>query len=216
MQTEMRKRIANLTSNILNPFSVSLAIILLLSFASASSTLDALRWALISMALSILPVFLVTVYLVRNGRLDAVFTNVRGQRTKIYLLAGLCAVVGCIILTYLRAPSILVAAFIAGLSAIVLFMCINLWWKISLHTAIVAASVTVLVMLYGWIAAVTVVLVPLMAWARIQLKYHSLAQVATGALLGTLIVVVVFYPVCSGLSPFFTAAWVTAIINWSL
>ena len=194
MQTEMRKRIANLTSNILSPFLVSLAIILLISFESTSSTLDALKWALISLALSVLPVFLVIVYLVRNGRLDAIFTNVREQRTKIYLLVGLCASVNWIILIYLGAPSILVAAFAGGFSMAVIFMCINLWWKISLHTALVAASVTVMVMLYGWIAAVTVALVPLTAWARIELNYHSLAQVATGALLATLIVVVVLYP----------------------
>jgi len=190
----MRKRIANLTSNILNPYLVSLIMLLLLSFTSASSTLDALKWALISVALSILPVFLVTVYLVRSGRLDAVLTNLRSPRNKIYLFAGLCAIVACVTLVYLGAPSILVAAFIAGLSTVVIFMCINLWWKISLHTAIVAASATVLVILYGWIAAVTVVLVPLIAWARIELKYHSPAQVVTGALLAALIAVVVFYP----------------------
>ena len=85
------------------------------------------------------------------------------------------------------------AAFAAGLSAIVIFMCINLWWKISLHTAFVAASVTVLVILYGWGAAITVALVPLMAWSRIELEHHSLAQATTGALLAALIVVVVFY-----------------------
>ena len=194
MQTEMRKRIANLTSNILSPFLVGLVMLLLLSFASASSTLDALKWALISTAMSILPVFLVTVYLVRSGRFDAIFTSVRGQRTKIYLFAGLCAVVSCIVLTYLRAPSILVVAFIAGLLAIVIFMFINLWWKISLHIALVAASVTVLVMLYGWLAAVTVALVPLTGWARMELESHSLAQVVAGALLAALVVVVVFYP----------------------
>ena len=190
----MRQRIATLTSNILNPFWVSLVIILLLSFASASSILDALKWALISMALSILPVFSVTVFLVRRGGLDAIFTNVRRQRTRIYLLAGLCAVAGYIILTYLGAPAMLVAAFTAGLSTIVVFMFINLWWKISLHTAFVAASVTVLVMLYGWVAVVTVALVPLAAWARIELNHHSLAQVATGALLAALIVAVIFFP----------------------
>ena len=193
-QNEMRKRIANLTSNILNPFLVSLVVILLLSFASVPSTLDALKWALIAMALSVFPVFLIIVYLVRSGRLDAIFTNVRGQRTKIYLLAGLCAIVGYIILTYLRAPSILVAAFTAGLSTAVVFMCINLRWKISLHTAFVSGSVTVLVMLFGWLAAATVLLVPLTAWARIELEHHSLAQAASGALLAALIVAVVFYP----------------------
>jgi len=193
-QTEMKKRIANLTSNILNPFLLCLTIIFLLSFVSTSSTFDALKWALISMALSILPVFLIIIYLVRNGRLDAVFTNIREQRTKLYLMAGLCTIVGCIILAYLGAPSILVAAFVTGISTTVIFMCINLWWKISLHTGLVAASATVLVILYGWTAVATVALVPLTAWARIELEYHSPAQAVTGALLATLIVVVVFYP----------------------
>ncbi len=192
MQTETRKRIANLTSNILNPFLVSLAIILLLSFASAPSTLDALKWAFIAIALSILPVFLVILYLVRSGQLDTIFTVVRGQRTKIYLLSGGCAILGGIVLAYLKAPSILVTAFIAGLTTAGVFMCINLWWKISLHTAFIAASATVLVMVYGWIAAGTVVLVPLTAWARIELEHHSLAQATAGALLAALIVAVVF------------------------
>ncbi|MBA7556577.1 hypothetical protein ES705_49291 [subsurface metagenome] len=193
MQIEVRKRIANLTSNILNPFLVSLAVILLLSFESTSGTLDALKWSLILIAVSILPVFLFIIYLVRKQKLESPFINVRKQRTKIYLLAGIFAGVGCIIFPYLEAPPTLRATFVAGLSAVVVFMCVNLLWKISLHTAFITASVTVLVILYGWIAAVAVVLIPLMSWARIELKHHSLAQVATGALLAALIVVVVFY-----------------------
>ncbi|MFC1965832.1 phosphatidic acid phosphatase [Chloroflexota bacterium] len=189
----MRKQIANLTSNILNPFLVSLILILLLAFASAPSILDAFKWFLISMALSVLPVFLVIVYLVRSDRVDTIFTNVREQRTKIYLLSGLCAVVGWITLSYIKAPSMLVATFTAALSMAFIFMCINLWWKISLHTAFIAASATALIIVYGWIATVTVALVPLTAWARVELKCHSLAQATTGALLAALIVVVVFY-----------------------
>ena len=158
----MRKRIANLTSNILNPFLVSLIIILVLSFESTSSTPDALKWSLILIALSVLPVFSVIIYLVHNDRLDGVFIIAREQRNKIYWLAGACAGAGCVILPYFGAPSILVAAFVAGLSAVVIFMCINLRWKISIHTAFITASVTALVILYGWIAAVTGLLVPLM------------------------------------------------------
>ena len=189
----MRKRIASLTSNILNPFLVSLVLILLLSFKSTPSTLDAVKWSLISIAVSILPVFSVIIYLVRNHRLESSFIITRRQRTKIYLLAGVCAGIGCIIFPYLGAPPTLRATFVAGLSAVVVFMCVNLLWKISLHTAFVTASVTALIILYGSIAAVTVVLIPLIAWSRIELKRHSLAQVAAGALLAALIVVVVFY-----------------------
>ncbi len=188
----MRERIASLTSNILNPFLVSPVLILLLSFKSTSSTLDAVKWSLILIAVSILPVFSVIIYLVRSQKLEGPFINIRKQRTKIYLLAGVGASVGSIILYYFGAPLILVAAFVAGLSGVIIFMCINLLWKISFHTAFVAASVTALIILYGSIAAVTVVLVPLIAWARIELKHHSLAQVAAGALLAALIVVVVF------------------------
>jgi len=189
----VRERIANLTSNILNPLLVSLVLILLLSFKSTSNTLDAVKWSLISIAVSILPVFSVVIYLVRSQRLEGLFIITRRQRTKIYLLAGVCTGVGCIIFPYLGAPKELIATFIAGLSAVVVFMCINLLWKISLHTAFVTASVTVLIILYGSIVAATVVLIPLVAWSRIELRQHSLAQVAAGALLAASIVVVVFY-----------------------
>jgi len=165
----------------------------LLSFKSTSSALDAVKWSLISIAASILPVFSVIIYLVRKQKLESPFINIRKQRTKIYLLAGVCAGIGCIIFSYLEAPTTLIATFIAGLSAVVVFMCVNLLWKISLHTALVTASVTVLIILYGSMAAVAVVLVPLIAWSRIELKHHSPAQVAVGALLAASIVVVVFY-----------------------
>jgi len=189
----LRERIASLTSNMLNPFLIGLVLILLLSFKSTPSVLDAIKWSLISVAAGILPVFGVIIYLVRSQRLESVFINVRKQRTKIYLLASVCAGAGCVILYYLEAPKELIATFVAGFSAVVVFMCVNFLWKISLHTALIAASVTVLIILYGSIAAVTVVLVPLVGWARIELKQHSLAQVAAGALLAALIVVVVFY-----------------------
>ena len=192
MLIETRKRIANLISNILNPFLVSLILILLLSFGVTSSILDALKWALVLTAFSVVPVYLAIIYLVRSGRLDNVFTNVRRQRTKIYLLAGGWAAAGCVVLLYLKAPPRLLAVSVAGFLTAIIFMCINLWWKISLHTAFIAASVTLLVILYGWVAVVAIVLIPLMFWARMELKRHSLAQVAAGALLSTLIVAVVF------------------------
>ena len=189
----MRERIANLTSSVLNPFLVGFVVIALASVESTASKLDALKWSLILVALSILPIYLFALYLVRNNRLDSIFASVRWQRTKIYALAVILGVVGFVILLCLKAPPMLLALFVTGFSAVVVFMCINLWWKISLHTAFVAALVTVLVIFYGFIAVVSVVLIPLVAWARIDAGHHSIAQVFTGALLAALILVIVFY-----------------------
>lgn len=189
----MKKQIANLTSNILNPFLVSFAVILFLSFESTSSTADAIKWSLILVAVSVLPVFSVIVYLVHTRKLEGIFVSPRKQRNKIYFLAGVCAVVGCIIILYLGAPLVLVATFVAGLSAILIFMCINFLWKISLHTAFIAASVTVMIVSYGASGAVTAVLLPPIVWARVELEYHSITQAVAGALLAALVIAVVFY-----------------------
>jgi len=189
----MRKQIASLTSNILNPFLVSLGVIILLSFESTSSMSDAIKWSLILVAFSILPVFLIIAYLVHRERLESIFINVRHQRHIIYLLASIFMASGCVILFYLGAPLVLIAVFVAALSSILIFMGINLMWKISIHTAFAAASVTLLTIIYGSIGALTVMLVPPVAWSRIELEHHSLAQTVAGALIAVLIVVVVFH-----------------------
>jgi len=189
----MRKRVAKLTSNILNPYLVSLVVIIVLSLESASSLSDAIKWSLILVGVTIMPVFSVIVYLAHKEKLEGIFIVARRQRNKFYLLACICAVASFLILLLGDAPLVLIATFVAALSAIIVFMGINLLWKISLHTAFAAGSVTVLTILYGAVGASTVMLVPPIAWARIELKQHSLAQAVAGALLAALIVVVVFH-----------------------
>jgi len=188
----MRAQLARVTSTVLNPFLVGLAVIVLLAVESTSSVAEAVKWSLISVVLSIIPVLVVILYLLYHERIEGLSIKVRRQRDKIYLLASACAVVSCVVLAYLGAPSLLVACFVAGLSAVVIFMFINLWWKISVHTALVGGSVTVFIFLYGLAGAISVVLLPAVTWSRLELKHHTLAQVAVGAILAASIVGVVF------------------------
>ncbi len=189
----MRKRLAKLTSNILNPFLVSFVLIILLSFQATSSTSGAIKWSLILIALSVLPVLAAVIYLVRHQKLDGIFINTRQQRNTVYLLASACAIVSCLVLFYSGAPTLLVATFVAGLASTVAFMGINLLWKISIHTAFMAASVTILAIVYNPIGFLAVALIPPVAWSRIEMKLHSPAQVAGGALLAAVIVILVFH-----------------------
>jgi hypothetical protein len=188
----MRERLSRLISSILNPFLVSFIVIVLLAFKSAAGTIDALKWASISIVLSVLPVFIIVIYLVRRKKLNSIFANPREQRHGIYILASVLGAIGCGVLWYFGAPELLAVAFTAGLIAIVIFTTINYFWKISLHTAFMAAAVVVLVMVYGAAAAWTFVLLPPVVWARMELKQHSWAQVATGAILAAIIVIGVF------------------------
>ena len=193
MQKETKLRIANLVSNILNPFLLALIIIMLLALKSRSTILSALRWSLVLAIVSILPVMLVMMYLVHKGRMDSLFSSVRRQRTEIYLLAGAFAVIDYIVLLQIHAPTMLIAGTVTALFGLILFMCINLWWKISLHTAFMTGLATISTILYGWIGASASVLVLLVGWSRIELKEHTLTQVIAGALLAALVVIVTFY-----------------------
>jgi membrane-associated phospholipid phosphatase len=188
----MRERIARLISNILNPFLMSAVVIVLLSFKDAPGTADALKWAAISLAISVLPVLVVVIWLVKRKKMDGLFDNTRRQRHIVYLLASVLGVLGCGIMWFFKAPELLAVTFTAGLAEIVVFMGINHYWKISLHTAFTAAAVTIVSLVYGTAAIWTLLFLPLVAWARIELKQHSVAQVISGAALAAGIVAGIF------------------------
>jgi membrane-associated phospholipid phosphatase len=189
----MKERLARLISDILNPFLVSIIVLLLFAFKATDTITDAFKWAAISLVLSVLPIFIVIISMVRRKKLDGLFVNPREQRHGIYLLASALGALGCGLLWYLDAPRLLSVTFTAGLAAIIVFMIINYFWKISLHTAFTTASVVVVIMVYGAVAAWTVIMIPPVAWARIQLKQHSLAQVITGGAVAAVIAAGVFW-----------------------
>jgi hypothetical protein len=189
----MKKTLAGLTTNVINPFLMSFIVIVLLAFKGTDSAAAAVKWASIATALSVLPVLVVVFFLVRRKKLDGIFVNPRWQRTGIYLLASALGAIGYGLLWYLEAPALLVATFAAGFAAIVIFMWINLSWKISLHTAFLAGAVAILIIVYGVAATWTVLLLPPVAWARMELKQHSLMQVAAGTLIAAAVVVGIFW-----------------------
>ena len=189
----MKTKLAQIISAVLNPFLVGLALILLLSFGATATVSEAVKWSALLAGISILPVFSTIIYLIRNDRVDGFFINIRSQRYIIYVIAGVCNVIGCGLLIYFKAPMVLTASYVAALASVVVFMGINFFWKISLHAAFAAASVTMLTVMYGSLGAITAVMIPPVGWSRIELKHHSVMQVVAGTVLSSAIVVIVFH-----------------------
>ena len=109
------------------------------------------------------------------------------------LLIGVTSVV--VVLTLLvigGAPRELVALVAAMLVGLVSSLLVTLAWKISIHTAVVAGAVVILVLVFGPLLLLLVPLVGLVSWARVELSDHSPAQVAAGAGLGALVAGIVF------------------------
>ncbi len=188
----MKEKLAGLTSNIINPFIVAIIVLALIALKASTSVTDAVQWILITIAISVLPIFILVLFLLRFKKLDGFFNNSRQQRTKVYLVAVVLGVIDSVLLWYFKVPGLLLETFCAGLVAVAVFTVINHYWKISLHTAFITAGVSMLIIVYGAGAAWGLILLPLVGWSRLALQQHNLAQVSIGSLLAAVIVSGVF------------------------
>jgi membrane-associated phospholipid phosphatase len=159
---------------------------LLLTGAWTLGTPQAWRWAGFEVCVAVLAPLLYLAWLVRHGRVTDLDVQLREQRARPMLFTLGCGALGLAVLALGGAPPLLVTLAGGLWAQMVIILSITLYWKISVHSATAAAAATALLVLFGtplpWLVGV-----PLIAWARVRLGRHTLAQTVFGALLGTAI-----------------------------
>ena len=134
----------------------------------------------------VLPV-LIIFYQRRSGIVKEMMVNERDERTKPFLGAISSYVLGSLALAYLGAPVTMVYLMACYLVNSIFMMIITLRYKISIHASGVAGPVTFLVHQYGmrlWPLTLVMVVV---GWARLELRMHTVGQVAWGVLVTVLL-----------------------------
>ncbi|TDC26391.1 phosphatase PAP2 family protein [Micromonospora sp. 15K316] len=159
---------------------------------SAQGGAAGLGWALLAVVfVSGIP-FAYIVGGVRRGRLTDHHVGQREQR-RIPLLVGLCSVVvGLVLLVGLGAPRPVVALAVAGAIGLVVAVTVSHWWKMSIHSAVAAGTVVILVLTFGARLLLTAPLLALVGWSRVRLRDHTVPQVVVGGLVGGLVAGAVF------------------------
>ena len=100
--------------------------------------------------------------------------------------------VGLLVLKIGGAPDPLVALVAAMEAGLATSLLVTLFWKVSVHAAVVAGAEAILVLDFGpWLLVFTPIVL-LVAWARVQLGHHTIAQVAAGVALGAAVAIGVF------------------------
>lgn len=186
-------KIANYISDGLNPLALGIMTLAAVSLEATATTSEAFRWFLLVTALNILPILTVAIILVRSGRMDALFSNRRHQRHRIYVIGLFFTVITLLLLNWISAPTAIIAAVLIALVTVVTFAAVNLWWKISVHTSTTSAFVVMLHVFYGWWALPSLFLLPAMAWSRVKLAQHTLGQVIAGSVVSAGIVLIIFF-----------------------
>ena len=116
----------------------------------------------------------------------------RERRAMPYVISIMCYIVCLYVMSVMRIPHFVGGILMAALAVQVACAMVNIWWKISTHTAAiggVAGALTAFASLLNfnpvwWLCAV-VLLGGLVGSARMILRQHTLWQVTAGFLLGT-------------------------------
>ena len=153
--------------------------------AWASHSPGTYRCALAYYCIAVLLPVVYVVWAVRAGRIADFHLSNRRERVGPFVVSLVCGLSAWIVLVAMGAPRGFGVFVLAMLFQTLLLFLITLVWQVSVHTAGVAGLVTFACLVVGPGATLLIGVVPLVAWARLYLGRHTMAQTVVGALVGS-------------------------------
>ena len=175
--------LARILSTVFNPFLTALALFIILAHASARGTFDFWWLLLLSTFFTSLGPMLYVFWLYGTDRISDLDMSVRHERESVFTVFVVFYLIGAIVLWLTHAPKLMIASMAAYTVSTLVVQYITRYWKISTHALGITAPLVVLTLLYGGQTIPFLILVPMVCWARVYLKAHTLMQVIAGAAL---------------------------------
>ena len=186
-------RLASVLTEVLSPAVIVVLLPLAVSWQATERDLLATgAWTLVvAVFYSVLPmVFLVRG--ARRGRWDGHWVRQRERRLIPLLMCLASTMAGLVILLLGSAPTDVVALAWAMVATLVVCIVITQYWKVSIHAAVAGGAAATMLLLHGLVMLPLLVLVLAVAWSRVRVADHTVAQVVAGSLVGPMAGGVVF------------------------
>ncbi len=185
---------AKLVNIILHPvFLVSPAVYLII-IGTGGSVNIALFWSAIALGF----VFFVSLYIFIGIKIGF-FTNFdvskREQRLYLFPVVIFCGVTFLFSLILFNGPRSLFFALIYFLLSVALLALVTIKIKASIHVGSITAGIVSAIYFFGAEYMFLLILIPIMAWARIREKRHTLKETIVGFLLGLMLALFGIYSV---------------------
>ncbi|MBV8365304.1 MAG: hypothetical protein JO194_02295 [Candidatus Eremiobacteraeota bacterium] len=183
---------AKALSTIFNPFICASALFIIVSHAFSTSTKEFWVLSAVSVTLFTVAPLLCLLLLYVTGRISDFDMSDRFEREKIFLVIVVIDLLTAIAFTVAKVPVQIVAIAWGYWATALVIMIITRYWKISTHAFGIAGPFAVMFVLFKLQPLPYVPLVPLVCWARVYLRAHTLAQVVAGALVAVASTLVFF------------------------
>jgi membrane-associated phospholipid phosphatase len=125
-------------------------------------------------------------WLYATDRISDLDMSLRSERELVFTAFVVFDFFGAVALWLIHAPKLMIAAMLGYFVSTLVVQYITRYWKISTHAIGITAPLTVLTLLYGRQPLPFMVLIPMVCWARVYLKAHTVAQVLAGVALAVL------------------------------
>ena len=184
---------ARALSTIFNPFLTATALFIIVSHAFAHhSTLQFWAFSTVGvLAFTIAPLTFV-LYLYLTGRISDFDISERPERERVFAGFVVIYLIAAVSLSLAHAPVQLQAITWGYWGTALATMVITRWWKISTHAFGIAGPFAAMFVLFNLQPLPYVALVPLVGWARVHLRSHTVGQVLGGAALAVANTVIFF------------------------
>ncbi|WP_242424331.1 hypothetical protein [Frankia sp. EI5c] len=169
-------RIAVIVAEIAAPAVLVTALLVLISWHEAPDLAHGLLWGAVSVLFGTAIPMAFVLYGVRRRRWSDHHVPERSKRMAPMLFGCASVGAGCILLLAFDAPKNLVTVYVTIIVEALVLTGITRFWKISGHVAAAASCATVAMFLFGRSFALCWLLVPVVAWARVQTRNARLAQ----------------------------------------
>lgn len=178
-------RVARVVTEVLSPAVIVVALPIAVAWQATGYQLGpTLGWGLlVAVFYSAIPM-VIMVHGARRGRWDGHWVRERERRTVPFLLCLVSTVAGLVIMLVGGAPRAVIALSWSMIATLLACLVITRWWKVSVHATVAGGAVATIVLLYGPWYLLLVAGVVLVAWSRVAVADHTVAQVVVGALLG--------------------------------
>ncbi|HZV77819.1 MAG TPA: hypothetical protein VFF63_08695 [Candidatus Babeliales bacterium] len=175
--------LARILSTIFNPFLTAFALFVILALIGAKDTLDFWRLLVLSTFFTSIGPMLYVFWLYATDRISDLDMSVRAEREMVFSAFVIFDLCGAGALWLAHAPRLMIAAMLGYLVSTLVVQYITRYWKISTHAIGITAPLAALTLIYGRQPLPFMVLIPMVCWARVYLKAHTVMQVVAGAAL---------------------------------
>jgi membrane-associated phospholipid phosphatase len=185
--------LARILSTIFNPFLTALALFVIFSHARSNDTDDFWRLLFLSTFFTSLGPMLFIFWLYATDRVSDLDMSIREEREQVFGAFVVFYLLGTVVLWLTHSPTLLIATLAGYTLATIIVQYITRYWKISTHALGITAPLVSLSLIYGRQPLPFLILIPMVCWARVYLKAHTIAQVIAGSSLAAFSVILFFW-----------------------